>query len=52
LTDAAGEAAKLSFNQWSAGFACSHCVRLSPLRGSVESPTRRFSELSINDPQE
>jgi len=29
--------------EWNAGFAGSHCVRLSVLRTSVELPTRGFS---------
>jgi len=32
--------------EWNAGFASSHGVRLSPLRGSVELPTRGFSVIS------
>jgi hypothetical protein len=32
--------------QWNAGFASSHFVRLAPLRGSAELPTRGFSVVS------
>jgi hypothetical protein len=47
LTDAAGEAAKLPFNQWSAGFACSHCERLSALRASVEPRSEELSAIRL-----
>jgi len=37
-------------SQWSAGYASSHCVRLSALRASVEPPTRGFSVKGFRDP--